>query len=71
MVNNYVQKMEPWTVQNWISVTLQLTFCVIELFKQFGFIYEDWKLRNILWDTTSDEEFLYRGVPKVSPQRGA
>jgi hypothetical protein len=62
--NGDLSNMEPWTTQNWISVTLQLTFCVIELFNKFGFIYEDWKLRNILWDTTSDEEFVYRAYRK-------
>jgi hypothetical protein len=62
--NGDLSNMEPWTTSNWISVTLQLTFCVIELFKKFGFIYEDWKLRNILWDTTSDEEFVYRAYRK-------
>ena len=62
--NGDLSNMEPWTTQTWISVTLQLTFCVIELFNNFGFIYEDWKLRNILWDTTSDEEFVYRAYRK-------
>ncbi len=66
--NGDLSNMEPWTVQNWISVTLQLTFCVIELFKQFGFIYEDWKLRNILWDITKCQTLR---VGTVEPELAA
>jgi hypothetical protein len=62
--NGDLSNIEIWSIPIWISVTLQLTFCMIELFNKFGFIYEDWKLRNILWDTTSDEEFIYRAYRK-------
>jgi hypothetical protein len=53
-----------WNYNTWKSVTLQLLFTSIELFDKFGFIYEDWNLRNILWDTTDVKTIIYLAYNK-------
>lgn len=60
-----LSKIEDWTFPLWKSVTLQLMFTSIELFDRLGFIYEDWNLRNILADTTSDKVLNYKAYGKT------
>ena len=48
----------------WKSSILQILFTSLELFEKFGFIYEDWCLRNILIDTTESKRIIYKAFGK-------
>lgn len=55
LLENY----ELWNYSQWKSVFLQTLFATMELFEQHGFMYGDWKLRNLLLDETSDTKVVY------------
>jgi len=59
-----VRHFDKWTDAIWVSITLQLTFACLELYESYGFIYDDWHSGNILLDTTTDSEYVYRAFNK-------
>lgn len=49
----------------WKSSILQILFTSIELFDKFGYINEDWSLKNILIGITSDKTIKYKAFNKI------
>lgn len=62
-IQEYIQlgdlrSIKQWTKQLWLSMFLQLSYCMIEL-HPVGFQYLDWHLGNVLLDTTDEDEYTY------------
>lgn len=49
-----------WPMDVWTSVAQQLIFAAMEWYESYGFLYGDWHFGNVLLDSRTEEEAVYR-----------